>query len=86
MSISVPGQAGTGTGTGVVISSDGQILTNNHVVESGGNLTVTFHDGTSANAEVVGTDPVTDLAVIQARDVSGLTAAELGSSGDLEVS
>ena len=85
VSISVQSQAGTGTGTGVVISSDGQILTNNHVVESGGNLTVTFHDGTSANAEVVGTDPVTDLAVIQARDVSGLTAAELGSSGDLEV-
>ena len=85
VSISVQSQAGTGTGTGVVISSDGQILTNNHVVESGGNLTVTFHDGTSASAEVVGTDPVTDLAVIQARDVSGLTAAELGSSGDLEV-
>jgi putative serine protease PepD len=85
VSISVQSQAGTGTGTGVVISSDGQILTNNHVVESGGNLTVTFHDGTTSSAEVVGTDPVTDLAVIQARDVSGLTAAQLGSSGDLEV-
>jgi putative serine protease PepD len=85
VSIAVQSQAGSGTGTGVVISSDGQILTNNHVVESGGQLTVTFHDGTTAEAEVVGTDPVTDLAVIQVPDVSGLTAAELGSSGDLAV-
>jgi putative serine protease PepD len=85
VSIQVQSQGGTGTGTGVVISSDGQILTNNHVVESGGNLVVTFHDGTTASAEIVGTDPVTDLAVIQAQDVSGLTAAELGSSAELEV-
>jgi putative serine protease PepD len=85
VSISVQSQAGVGTGTGVIISSDGQILTNNHVVESGGELIVTFHDGTTASAEVVGTDPVTDMAVIQARDVSGLDPAELGSSGDLEV-
>jgi putative serine protease PepD len=85
VSISVQSQAAIGTGTGVIISSDGQILTNNHVVESGGNLTVTFHDGTTTTAEVVGTDPVTDLAVIQAGDANGLTAAELGSSGDLEV-
>jgi putative serine protease PepD len=85
VSISVQSQAGSGTGTGVVISSDGQILTNNHVVASGGELTVTFHDGTTARAEVIGTDPVTDLAVIQAQDVSGLDAAELGSSDDLEV-
>ena len=85
VSISVQSQAGVGTGTGVIISSDGRILTNNHVVESGGELMVTFHDGTTASAEVVGTDPVTDMAVIQARDVSGLDPAELGSSGDLEV-
>ncbi|HET6918770.1 MAG TPA: trypsin-like peptidase domain-containing protein [Jiangellaceae bacterium] len=85
VSISVQSQAGSGTGSGVIISSDGQILTNNHVVESGGELTVTFHDGTTAPAEVVGTDPLTDLAVIQAQDVSGLDPAELGSSGDLEV-
>jgi len=85
VSISVESQAGSGTGTGVIISSDGRILTNNHVVESGGNLTVTFHDGSTAQAEVVGTDPTTDLAVIQAQDVSGLTPAELGSSADLQV-
>ncbi|HMG30745.1 MAG TPA: trypsin-like peptidase domain-containing protein [Jiangellaceae bacterium] len=85
VSIAVRGPQGSGTGSGVIISSDGQILTNNHVVEGGGELTVTFHDGTTASAEVVGTDPTTDLAVIQAQDVSGLTAAELGSSGDLQV-
>jgi putative serine protease PepD len=85
VSIAVQSQQGSGTGTGVVISSDGQILTNNHVVASGGQLIVTFHDGSTAQAEIVGTDPVTDLAVIQAQDVSDLTPAELGSSGDLEV-
>jgi putative serine protease PepD len=85
VSIAVQSQLGSGTGTGVIISSDGQILTNNHVVESGGELIVTFHDGSTAPAEIIGTDPVTDLAVIQAQDVSDLTPAELGSSGDLEV-
>ncbi|WP_129668305.1 S1C family serine protease [Phytoactinopolyspora endophytica] len=78
----------SGTGTGVIISSDGEILTNNHVVEAAGgqgNLQVTFSDGTTADAEVVGTDPETDLAVIQAQDVSDLTPATLGSSGDLAV-
>ncbi len=85
VSIAVQSQLGQGTGSGVIISSDGQIMTNNHVVASGGQLTVTFHDGTTAQAKVVGTDPVTDLAVIQAQDVSGLTPAELGTSGDLEV-
>ncbi|MGH8774221.1 MAG: trypsin-like peptidase domain-containing protein [Jiangellaceae bacterium] len=85
VSISVTSNVGSGTGTGVIISSDGQILTNNHVVQGGSELLVTFHDGTTARAEVVGTDPMTDLAVIQADDVSGLTAAELGSSSDLDV-
>jgi putative serine protease PepD len=88
VSISIDSQFGSGTGSGVIISSDGQILTNNHVAgagENGGNLTVTFSDGTTADAEVVGLDPITDLAVIQAQDVSGLTPAELGSSDDLQV-
>ena len=79
------GPQGPGTGSGVVISPDGQILTNNHVVEGGDDLSVTFHDGTTASATIVGTDPITDLAVIQAEDVSGLAAVELGSSDDLQV-
>jgi putative serine protease PepD len=78
----------SGSGSGIVISEDGQILTNNHVVaaaDEGGELTVTFSDGSTADAELVGRDPASDLAVIQARDVSGLTPAELGSSADLNV-
>ncbi|NDL56333.1 PDZ domain-containing protein [Phytoactinopolyspora sp. XMNu-373] len=77
-----------GTGSGVVISSDGEILTNAHVAEAagpGGQLRVTFEDGTVADAEVVGSDPLIDLAVIRAQDVSGLTPATLGNSGDLLV-
>lgn len=85
VSITVSGQFGEGGGTGVILSEDGRILTNNHVVQSSDEVMVTFSDGTTANAEVVATDPVMDLAVIQADDVSGLTPAELGSSGDLAV-
>lgn len=88
VSIAVETQFGGAGGSGVVISSDGQILTNNHVVEGagqGGTVTVTFQDGTTAKAEVIGTDPLTDLAVIKAQDVSDLTPAELGSSSDLAV-
>ncbi|CAN5795076.1 trypsin-like peptidase domain-containing protein [soil metagenome] len=78
---------GAGSGSGIILSSDGQILTNNHVVENaeGGNLTVSFDDGSTAPARVVGTDPLTDLAVIEAEDVSGLEPATLGSSDDLKV-
>ncbi|MBB5790950.1 S1C family serine protease [Jiangella mangrovi] len=88
VSITAQSQFGQAGGTGVIISSDGEIVTNNHVVEGagqGGSVQVTFQDGTTANAEVVGTDPLTDLAVIKAQDVSGLQAAELGNSGDLAV-
>ncbi len=78
---------GPGGGSGVIISADGQILTNNHVVEAarGGQMVVTFEDGSTAPAEVVGTDPLTDLAIIQVRDASGLQPADLGNSADLQV-
>ena len=65
-------------GPGSCISSDGEILTNNHVVEvagQGGEMSVNFNDGTAKKATVVGTDPLTDLAVIKAEGVSGLTPA-----------
>jgi putative serine protease PepD len=77
-----------GEGSGVIISSDGQILTNNHVVAQAadeGQLSVTFADGSKADARILGRDPATDLAVIKAEDVSGLTPAKLGSSADLHV-
>ncbi|MCY7373965.1 MAG: S1C family serine protease, partial [Spirochaetaceae bacterium] len=83
VSIRVSTPQGGGEGTGVVLSSDGLILTNNHVVAdaaSGGTLTVAFTDGSTASASIVGRDPVTDLAVIRADGVSGLTEATLGSS------
>jgi putative serine protease PepD len=88
VAIEVSGQTGAGSGSGVIISKDGEILTNNHVVElaeGGGQVRVNLPDGTTADAEIVGTDPLTDTAVIKARDVSGLTAATIGSSDDLAV-
>ncbi len=81
-------QQGAGTGTGVIISDDGEILTNNHVIESaadGGSITVSFDDGSLAKAEIMGRDPKTDLAVVKAEGKSGLTPATLGSSEALQV-
>ena len=77
-----------GSGSGAILSEDGEILTNYHVVEvaeGGGQITVSFNDGTTAPATVVGTDPVTDLAVIKAENVSGLTPARIGDSDALDV-
>jgi putative serine protease PepD len=88
VSITVESGRLNGSGSGIVISEDGEILTNNHVVAAaadGGDLSVTFSDGRSATAEIVGRDPATDLAVIKAQDVSGLTPATFGSSADLHV-
>ncbi|MFC7341342.1 S1C family serine protease [Saccharopolyspora griseoalba] len=84
--LQVEGMQGSGEGSGIVLSSDGLILTNNHVVEGGqgGQITAMFHDHRSAPVEVVGTDPKSDLAVVKA-DITGLTPAELGRSDDLPV-
>ncbi len=86
--IDVTGQQGAGSGSGIILSSDGQILTNNHVVElagNGGSIRVSFDDGSHADARILGTDPLTDTAVIQAEGVSGLTAATIGQSANLDV-
>ncbi len=86
--INVAGAQGAGNGTGIIISSDGEILTNNHVVETaahGGSITVVFSNGSTAKAAIVGRDPVTDVAVIKADGVSGLQPATLGRSNNLEV-
>ena len=74
----------TSLGSGVVISQDGYIITNNHVVEGADALRVTI-DGQEYEAEVVGTDPSSDLAVVKAKDASGLTAVELGDSDNLTI-
>nr|BFE68120.1 hypothetical protein GCM10020092_014210 [Actinoplanes digitatis] len=78
---------GTGEGSGVVLTADGYIVTNNHVVATaqGDTVTVIFADGKKADAKIVGTDPRTDLAVIKAEGVSGLTAAKFGSSANMQV-
>ncbi|MDT0343357.1 S1C family serine protease [Streptomyces litchfieldiae] len=76
---------GTATGSGVILSADGEILTNNHVVSGASTVEVTFANGSTATATVTGTDPDTDLAVIQAQDVSGLKPATLGDSDDVAV-
>ena len=78
--------SGQASGTGIIIDAQGTILTNNHVVAGATNLEVTFSDKSTASAEVVGTDPGNDLAVIRA-DVSDekLTAATLGDSDAIRV-
>ncbi|TDC70397.1 S1C family serine protease [Streptomyces hainanensis] len=76
---------GSATGSGVVLTSDGEILTNNHVVSGADTVEVTFSDGSTAQATVTATDPDTDLALIEAGDVSGLTAATLGDSDTVAV-
>jgi putative serine protease PepD len=86
--INVAGAGGAGNGTGIIMSADGQILTNNHVVETaaeGGSITVLLPDGTTAEATIMGRDPLTDIAVIQAEDVTGLTPADFGSSEELSI-
>ncbi|MFD4404312.1 S1C family serine protease [Nocardia sp. NPDC058499] len=86
--IEVASNRGQGEGSGVVLSSDGLILTNNHVAAgggAGGDMRVTFADGSTAPATLVGADPVSDLAVIQARGKTDLKPVELGSSAGLQV-
>jgi serine protease Do len=73
-----------GSGSGFVVSSDGYILTNNHVVDGAQKVTVDLLDRRSFPATVVGTDPTTDVAVIKI-DAKGLTPASLGSSAETKV-
>jgi len=76
----------SGLGSGVVIDEDGHILTNYHVVQGSQAVTVTFSDGTVATAEVTGTDPGNDIALIRADvDASVLEPAELGDSDSTPV-
>lgn len=84
------GGSGEGTliesslGSGVILSEDGYIITNYHVIEGAEALEVTIGDDTY-QADIVGTDPSSDLAVIKVQNASGLTPVEIGSSSDLSI-
>ena len=73
-------------GTGIIVSSDGYILTNKHVINGATKVTVVLDDGTTyENVEVVATDPINDVAFLKIKDVSDLTAATLGDSKTISV-
>ncbi len=74
----------SGAGSGVILSEDGYIVTNNHVIEGANTITVKTRDGKSYNAKLIGTDSSTDLAVIKI-DATGLKPAVLGNSSELQV-
>lgn len=73
-----------GEGSGIIFSEDGYIVTNAHVVDGATSLKAILSDGTTYEAELVGSDTLTDLAVLKI-DATGLQAAEFGSSEDLRV-
>ena len=85
--VGVRSASGSGSGSGVVLDEAGHVLTNNHVIESGvdGEISVVFDDGRRAEAEIVGRDPVTDLAVLDVDGVDDLTPVRLGRSADVRV-
>ncbi|APU12729.1 MULTISPECIES: S1C family serine protease [Actinoalloteichus] len=86
--LQVQSQQGASEGSGIILSDDGLIMTNNHVIApaaGGGEIVIAFEDGTTAPAQIEGRDPTSDLAVVRAEGVSGLTPAELGRSDDLAV-
>ncbi|MFI8948689.1 trypsin-like peptidase domain-containing protein [Streptomyces sp. NPDC053750] len=88
VTLHVSGSDAAGTGTGFVLDDRGHILTNNHVVEpagSGGEITVTFNSGDTADATVVGRDSGYDLAVVKVSGVRNLTPMPLGNSENVHV-
>ncbi len=79
-------QGGQAAGTGIVLTANGEILTNNHVVEGATQISVTdIENGQSYEASVVGYDRSHDIAVIQLKNASGLTTAPLGDSSSVQV-
>lgn len=73
-----------GSGSGIIISSDGYVITNSHVIEGASSVKVVLNSGEEYSAKLVGYDNKTDLAVLKI-DATGLPAAELGKSSDLKV-
>ena len=77
-------QDSDGAGSGIIISEDGYILTNSHVVDLANTITVSFYDETQSEAELIGQDPLTDLAVIKV-DKSGLKPLSISPNNNLRV-
>ncbi|GAA5118203.1 S1C family serine protease [Pseudonocardia adelaidensis] len=76
---------GEAEGSGVILTANGDILTNNHVVAGARDISVTLSDGSAHPATVVGTSPSYDIAVIRLQGASGLTPSTLGDSNSLQV-
>lgn len=86
VAIGVQGTAGRGAGTGVILTEDGEVLTNNHVVEGATEIQVTLNgESTPRTADLLGAEPDADLALVKIRGASGLPSAELGSSAAARV-
>ncbi|MET9961094.1 trypsin-like peptidase domain-containing protein [Streptomyces sp. NPDC006326] len=77
--------SGQGTGSGIVVTADGEIVTNNHVVSGAAEIQVTMSDGRTYAAKILGTDPDKDLALIKLQGASGLKPATFGNSDGLRV-
>src|SRR5690606_22268566 len=77
-------QAQTGLGSGVIVSPAGYILTNNHVIEEADEIEVVLNDGRKGVAQVIGTDPETDLAILKV-ELKDLPVITLGNSDALEI-
>ena len=85
VSICCTKDGGTSTGTGVVLSSGGYLITNHHVIEGAHAIQVLFSDNRMLDATCIGSDAVSDLAVLHVESDTALTAAEFGNSGALRV-
>ncbi len=85
MSIFGTAAVSEGSGSGIIISSDGYIVTNNHVIDGATSVKVTLNTGSEYDAKIIGADAKTDLAVIKIQPKESLTVAELGDSSSLEV-
>ncbi|MGW3568842.1 S1C family serine protease [Streptomyces sp. NPDC000941] len=83
--ISATSNSGQSTGSGVIITSGGEIITNNHVISGADTIKVTFSDGSKKSATVVGTDKNKDLALIKVEGAAGLKPATLGDSSGVRV-
>lgn len=77
-------QYGSGSGSGVIVSEDGYIVTNNHVIQNASEIQVTLNDNTTFDATVVGADPSTDIAVLKI-EKTGLPAISIANSDDVKV-